>query len=273
MPLALDPKTGLVHYQDREGNWKPTKTRTDATGTLAWDGETWQRIAGPRRTGAELTEDVGRSISHGVTLGFRDRIEAALQAAQGGGPYEQNLAREQARTEQIPPEVRMTGEAIGGLVPGALIPGGLPARAAAAVPAWLRNAAIGGLMGGAYGAGGAKPGEMGTGALVGAGTGAVLGTAIPAGMEAGRRITQGLAPEAAAGFDLARAFQRDAIPIEQAAARLRDMQQFRPGALISDVGGPNVQGLYERIAQTPGAGRAEMIPALERRQFGQLSRI
>jgi hypothetical protein len=55
---------------------------------------------------------------------------------------------------------------------------------------------------------------------------------------------------------------------------LTSLCALRPGtAIAADVGGENVQGLVERVAQTPGTGRTIIKPALERRQQGQLVRF
>ena len=47
----------------------------------------------------------------------------------------------------------------------------------------------------------------------------------------------------------------------------------RPGATVADVGGANVAGLVERVAQTPGAGRTTVKPFLTARQEQQADRI
>ena len=56
--------------------------------------------------------------------------------------------------------------------------------------------------------------------------------------------------------------------------RTQELQATRPGvATLADAGGENVRGLVERIAQTPGAGRTTIVPALTNRQQGQLGRL
>ena len=55
--------------------------------------------------------------------------------------------------------------------------------------------------------------------------------------------------------------------------RLEQAQRVRPNATVADVGGENVRGLVERVAQTPGAGRTNVIPRLTERQQQQLQRV
>jgi hypothetical protein len=74
--------------------------------------------------------------------------------------------------------------------------------------------------------------------------------------------------------DLGRAIVRDADTPAALAARLAEAQAERPGvATIADVGKENVRGLLERVAQTPGAGRTTVVPALTQRQQGQMGRL
>jgi len=61
---------------------------------------------------------------------------------------------------------------------------------------------------------------------------------------------------------------------EQLEAAINQAQATRPGvATLADVGGENMRGLVERVAQTPGAGRSVVVPALTERQQGQMARI
>jgi hypothetical protein len=71
-----------------------------------------------------------------------------------------------------------------------------------------------------------------------------------------------------------RALVRDADTPESLAARAADLYATGPGvATLADAGGENVKGLLERVAQTPGAGRTIVVPALTERQQGQMGRI
>lgn len=79
--------------------------------------------------------------------------------------------------------------------------------------------------------------------------------------------------EIAAGRDFARALERDNDTPTDLMARLQEARTIRPDATLADVGGENVRGILERVAQTPGAGRTTVVPALTGRQQGQMSRI
>lgn len=74
--------------------------------------------------------------------------------------------------------------------------------------------------------------------------------------------------------DIARALQRDAMTPQDAVTAGQKVAQDRAGmATLADVGGENVQGLVERVSQTPGGGRTELVPMLEKRQVESLDRI
>ncbi len=80
-------------------------------------------------------------------------------------------------------------------------------------------------------------------------------------------------PGTQASADLRRAILRDGDTPEGLSAKLAEMQKIRPDATLADVGGENVRGLVERVAQTPGAGRTIVQPALTERQQAQRARI
>ena len=91
-----------------------------------------------------------------------------------------------------------------------------------------------------------------------------------------------LAPRATAAAEVSRALQRDAMAPQGAEAagqaltvnaRPGHYGADRPGATLADVGGENVRGLVERVAQTPGAGRTTVVPFLTARQEQQADRI
>lgn len=74
--------------------------------------------------------------------------------------------------------------------------------------------------------------------------------------------------------DILRALQRDQMTPQFAMEAGAQVAQERPGmATLADVGGENVQGLVERVSQTPGAGRTDLIPNLKARQEQSLDRI
>jgi hypothetical protein len=82
-----------------------------------------------------------------------------------------------------------------------------------------------------------------------------------------------VAPKTNVAADLARAMERDGTTPEQLQQALQRERAMRPNATLADVGGENVRGLVERIAQTPGAGRTKVIPALTTQQQQQITRI
>jgi len=81
-----------------------------------------------------------------------------------------------------------------------------------------------------------------------------------------------VAPAATARADLSRALARDNMTAQGAEAAGQALSGDRR-ATLADVGGENVRGLTERVAQTPGAGRTTVIPFLTNRQEGQADRI
>lgn len=88
-----------------------------------------------------------------------------------------------------------------------------------------------------------------------------------------RAAMSAASPRSVASADLSRALERDGDTPQAIIGRLRQARQVRPNATVADVGGENVRGLVERVAQTPGAGRQTVVPALTERQQGQLQRI
>lgn len=236
--------------------------------------------APPARSIGQLTGDVALSVGQGATAGWADEALAAGQTALGMGKptYEENRADWSARTKEIPPQIRIPGEVVGAVGASmAVAPIAGPAAVAtglAKVPAWLRYAGVGTLTGAAYGGGEAEPGQRLEGAGKGATMGAATGLGIPAIGKTGREVYGAFAPSANVTADLSRAMTRDKDTPQAFLQRFKDAQATRPGiATPADVGGPNMQGLVERIAQTPGAGLSTIQPTLTARQHGQLGRI
>lgn len=228
-------------------------------------------------------DNVVRAIASGVTFGWADEFAAKMDELTGrGGSYQQNVAQERARDAEIPIALKIPGEiagAVGGTV--AIMPLGA-VRAIAAMtsglPQWVRFGALGAAEGGLAGAGGSTEGNRGMGALAGAAIGAPIGAAAPAvvrGVESTINAVRGaFRPSSGAAADIGRAIVRDADTPAAIEARAAAMQAERPGQVtIADVGGENVRGLIERVAQTPGAGRTTVVPALTNRQEQQLTRI
>lgn len=90
----------------------------------------------------------------------------------------------------------------------------------------------------------------------------------------GVKVAANLRSGAVGNRDVLRALQRDQMTPASAVQAGAQVAQERPGmSTLADVGGENIQGLVERVAQTPGAGRTDLIPTLKARQGQQLERI
>lgn len=101
--------------------------------------------------------------------------------------------------------------------------------------------------------------------------GAVVAGGATSGTEAA--VRKAITPETNVSADLSRALERDQMTPGDLAAKLARVRQVRPNATIADVGGENVRGLVERIAQTPGVGRTVVAPTLTARQTSQMGRL
>lgn len=283
MTIATNDSGQTVYLTDA-GAWEPAQTAVNpqTKEMLAFDGKDWQPVKAKSKGVLSYIDDAVRSLASGATFGFADEIAAKGNELIGRGTYDENLASEKARDAQISPWMKIPGE-IAGAVGSSLATAPVTAPLAAAtglskLPALVRAAGVGAGAGGLFGAGEAEPG----GRMVGAATGAAIG--VPAGIAgygAARAIGSGanairgaLSPQANVASDLGRAIERDAMSPDQLLRRTQELQATRPGvATVADAGGENVKGLVERIAQTPGAGRTTVIPALTDRQQGQMARV
>lgn len=74
--------------------------------------------------------------------------------------------------------------------------------------------------------------------------------------------------------DLIRAMTEDKTTPQGMMARGENVSEVRPGMVTpADVGGQSTKDLLERIAQTPGAARSDMLGFLTQRQQGQVDRL
>lgn len=261
---------------------------------------------------AKKSPDVGvgrslvRSINDGLYMGFADEISAAASAtlqpiiAMGADGdtwkdrYDQNVSGERAilsAAREQHPVVSAVGGAAGGLLPAlatagtSTVPsaGGAITRAANQLPkpaiadSVIDGALQGAAYGGVYGAGSGEGNllERMPSAAEGALVGGAVGGAVPAVVGGAKAAyTAATSPERSALHQVERALERDGITAAQFAQKADDLQQRYPGAALpADAGGENVRGLLERVAQTPGAGRTQVIPALTERQQAQPQRI
>lgn len=237
-------------------------------------------------------DDFVRGVAGGVTSNLMDEIAAGGDAAIGhfvgrgsqaptfGERYDQNLAAERARDEAAPTAVRLPGEIAGGVAQATVAAPVRLLQAPTYIGRLARLAGLGAAQGGAAGFGAGEGGaenrllSAAGGAAWGGGVGAVL----PVMIGVGNRVVQGVRgavdPDVTARATIARAIERDATTPAALEAATGEAAGVRPGlATVADVGGENVRGLVERVAQTPGAGRTLVVPRLEGRQAGQLARL
>jgi len=293
-------------------SWKDAPLADDGSGEQqsAWGRAQVVESAQPASKGGVGTgRALLRGINDGLTFGFADEISSGLSATlnplTGSGNdgdtwrerYDLNVEGERALDRQAReqnPAASIAGGIGGGLLPMALTAGAslLPAagRAASgpltratgqAAPDLLQTAAegsaIGAGYGGLYGLGSAEGDllERAPAALEGAAVGAAVGAGAPVALGAGRAaISAARSPDRSAVQQVERALERDGMTVEQFRRQSDELQQRYPGtAMPADAGGENVRGLVERVAQTPGAGRSQVIPALTERQQGQPQRI
>jgi hypothetical protein len=283
MPIAHNPSTGEVVFLGQDGQWQPAQTAVNpqTKEMLAYDGTDWKPV--PASGGVFRTIDnVVRSVASGVTFGWADEFAAKMNEAIGSGNYEENVKQERARDAQIPLTIKLPAE-IAGAIGSTVLTAPLAAwRALGAVtsglPQWARFGALGAAEGALAGAGGADEGTRGSGALTGAAIGAPIGAVAPSvvrGIEGTFNAARNaIRPSSGAAADIGRAIVRDEDTPAAITARMAAHQADRPGQVtIADVGGENVRGLVERVAQTPGAGRTQVVPALTARQTQQADRV
>jgi hypothetical protein len=287
MPTATNPQTGETVFLDTDGAWKPAQTAVNpqTKEMLAFDGKEWTPVQGKSKGVLGYIDDAVRSIANGVTFGYADELAAKGNALLGSGTYEQNVAKERARNEQIPAAIAIPGEiagAVGATVaaaPVAAVAGATRLGAAASrLPQFAKFGALGAAEGALAGSGNAVEGERLGGAATGAGIGAPVGAVAPSVVRGVSNLAGGVrnafSPQSNVAADLSRALVRDNDTPQALAQRAAAFSVERPGvATLADAGGENVKGLVERVAQTPGAGRTQVVPALSDRQKGQANRI
>lgn len=291
MPIATNPQTGETVYLGDDGAWKPAQVAVNpqTKEKLAFDGKQWSPLKAPEppqqpsKGVLGYVDDIGRSLAAGATFGYADELAAKMNEVTGlGGTYEQNVAQERARDAQIPNAIAIPGQIAGGVAstllggPALLASKGVQA-AVGALPNALKFGGLGAIEGGLAGSGNATEGNRLGDAAIGAAIGAPVGAAAPyvvqgVGKVAGA-VRNAISPEANVAADLGRAFMRDETAPGMALQQLDNIRLHRPNATLADVGGENVKGLVERVAQTPGAGRTQVVPALTGRQQGQAMRI
>lgn len=289
MPIATAPNGDTV-YLDNNGQWLPAQlAENPQTGErMAFDGRDWQSL--PRETrpidrAASFFSNAVNSIpiAGPAIRGGTERTAAQIRSLVSGKSYEDELKflqdYQRRATEQHP------GFGTAGNITGAVagtVPMVAAAPAAFGVGATSLPAAVGlsavsnAVIGGADEAvrsGGdlSKTGRGALWSLLFGGAAPVVGRALGGTYNA---VRGAISPQNSAAADIARAIVRDDTTPAALAQRAQELAQTRPGvAALVDAGGENVRGLAERIAQTPGAGRTQVVPALTARQEAQGGRF
>jgi hypothetical protein len=280
MPIATNPDTGAVQFLDADGAWKPARTAVNpqTKEMMAFDGKGWAAVPAQSKGVLGYIDDAVRSLASGVTFGYADEIAAKANELTGRGTYEiQYCAKERARDKQIPTAIKLPGEIAGAV-----------ASTIAAAPVTAAGAALTGLAPSAncaqhrhrrdrrcaFRLRRCRRGRAAGGAAKGAALGSVLGAAAPyvaSGVSRAAQAVKGVfSPETQVARELSRAITRDSDTPAAFANRFEALNAERPGVAVpADAGGENVRGLVERVAQTPGAGRTIIKPALTERQQGR----
>lgn len=274
MPIATNPDTGETMFLDGD-QWKPAKTAVNpqTREMMAFDGKDWKPVTTHGHGVLGYVDDAVRALASGMTFGYADEFAAKMGELTGvggkKGDYEGNLAQQRARDTEIPAAISIPGGIAGG-VASAVATSPVTAAAGAVtglskLPGAVKAIAGGAAAGGLYASGEADSGLENRLAAVpmGAAVGAV-GGAIISGL--GRVAQHVFSPGNRATAEIERAVSRD--------SGLNNLPGVRENiGTLADQGGENVKGLLERISQTPGAGRTELVPFLTERQNTQLSRI
>lgn len=293
--IATNPQTGETVYLNDSGAWVPAPTaKNPQTGAeLVYNGKDWQAKPGPSRSVGETAAGYVDQAINGVPIvgPLARKFSAAAGAAFGQGQgesfgdrYSSNVAAQDARTAQFKqdnPKTSALAQGAGGAgamlatLPLAATQTGAHALGMAGsnlLGRMASGAASGGVIGGADAA--ARGQDPMSGAQWGAAFGAGAPVAAQAVGAAWRGVRNAFSPEANVASDLNRAIARDNMTPAQLTQRSAQLAAENPGvATLADAGGENVKGLLERVAQTPGAGRTTVVPALTARQQGQMGRI
>lgn len=288
MPIIANPDTGEVKFLDAQGNLQPAKTaiNPETKQLLAYDGgtDTWLPVTSHGKGILNYIDDAVRALANGMTFNYADELAAGANTLVNGKSYAENKAAEDARDANIPTAIKVPGEIAGGVATAlASAPVAGPIAAAtgiAKLPAIARTVLGGAAAGGLYSSGAAEGGvsDRAAAAVPGAVLGGAVGAAAPYVAAGANRVVQAvkgaISPETSATNQLGRALVRDNATPESLTAAADAIAKDRPGvATVADVGGENVKGLVERVAQTPGAGRTIVQPFLTDRQTQQMGRI
>lgn len=246
-------------------------------------------VIGARAATAVAGDPMGaaRTFMQGATMGWADELMPFARAAYTGvwdpegttNEYRKSLSDFRNRNPAAAPTIEFAG----GMIPAALTMGrSAPSTLSGAVG---RSAAAGTGLGAVAGAGQADENDR----MIGAGTGALIGGTLSAGLTAAaptaanltgravvaaRNAARGGMPQQQvtnrAQEVLLRALERDQLTPEQVLERQIAAQRAGvPEMTLPALGGSNVQGRYGLIANTPGAGRETVERAARAQARGQ----
>lgn len=274
------------------------KSGTPVSGGGSWQDGTPLNAQQQGGGGQWSVDNIIRQIAKGASFNLADELDAGIKAPfvaasrkmdgqpfDMGAAYDAVLAEGRARDKAFEsahpvaaPVLQMTGGVAPMFIPGvgaALA----PAKGAGMAAQIGKNAAVGAGVGGAYGFGGGEGGfvtrmeDAVQGAALGGALGGIASPLVEGGAYAYQKMAQPIldrmGPASAAGRRVWQALQRDNMSVDDLRAALA---QHGPEATIADVGGANLRGLGEVLAQSPGSG-AEAAQVLQRRMEGQGNRL
>lgn len=234
----------------------------------------------------KTADDAIRALANGMTFGLADRIAAAAGSATGiggkSGDYAGNLKSEQTRTDQFAADHPIAS--IGtNLVGGAVVPLGAigaAAKGASLLSKSLLAGGTGAVLGGAGGAIGSRDWtdipQVAKDTAIGAGTGLVLGGAIPgaariagSGIEKVANVLSGKAEGMSRG---ASRHLVDAVSAEGPAAVQSRVAALGDQAMLADAG-PALLGKAQGASLNSDEGRSILGNALTARNEGTNQRI
>lgn len=236
----------------------------------------WKRYAQPDASPGigDIAGGIIRQGARGLALGFGDEIAAGVTAGAGalvGEPgtigeryaaaLENNRARDKAFETQYP-KTSLAAQ-VGGALLNPLSRVGMGGSSTLPIR-MAKNALAGGALGGVAGFGEGEGGftnRLGA-ALTGAGSGAVIGGALPALATAASKVGRAAAPYLGLNVpktDAQRVLLRD---LERGGTSLDDVRTNLDAAgnqpmALADVGGENLIGRAQSVARVPGAGRQQ----------------
>lgn len=241
-------------------------------GGLGWLGQ--EALERPKETALaawEGADQLARSLAEGMSFGTADEFAARMGDVTGTGPgssYEENLAIERAKQEEIPTRTRLLGNLAGGAAVIPLIPGSAPQTLKGVMGL---GGGLGALSGFGHGEGGVAN------RLVSAGEGATLGAATSGLLKGGTTTIGALVDRMRQGVDRPTAAALDRVLKEMNAGQItpqqaiKKIQRLGPEGMLADV--PELQRLAQQTATQTTAGQRIAQSALEQRTGGASDRV